>query len=126
MRLSQCLKAKIHRARITDLNKHYNGSITIGKDLMDICGIKNGEQVHIWAIDEYWFFTRSSRVVAYAIEGKSGEIIINGGAATHFDKNDRIVIAAFDMSDEPIEPIMIAVDSDNKFRKVLTFEDMTD
>lgn len=124
MRLSSYLKAKIHHARVTKRDKNYIGSIGIGKDLMDLCGIKNGEQVHIWAVDCPWFHFFPARIVTYAFEGPEGEISINGGGAYYFEHGQRVIIAAFDIADEPIEPVMIKVNSDNRFEKYLTFNDV--
>jgi aspartate 1-decarboxylase len=41
------LKSKIHRARVTDGNIAYEGSITIDKKLMEAADILPYEQVHI-------------------------------------------------------------------------------
>ncbi|HRJ26147.1 MAG TPA: aspartate 1-decarboxylase [Fimbriimonadaceae bacterium] len=109
MRLLQLVKAKIHLARITYCNPEYVGSIEIDGDLMDRVGILDGELVHIWAVDH------TSRLVTYAFRGPRGAIGMNGGAAHSFSPGDRVVIAAFALSDEPIEPKMILLDEENRF-----------
>lgn len=43
MVLTRVLKCKIHRARITDANVSYDGSITVDRDLMDLAGLVNYE-----------------------------------------------------------------------------------
>ena len=108
MRLSQLLKAKIHHARITYSNPDYVGSIQLSCDLMERVGLKDGELVHVWAVDH------TSRIQTYAFSGPPGVVGLNGGAAHHFKTGDRIVIAAFDLADEPIEPKMVVVDEDNR------------
>ena len=45
------LKAKIHRATVTESNLHYVGSVTIDSDLMAAAGIYEYEQVSVVDID---------------------------------------------------------------------------
>ena len=108
MRLSQLLKAKIHHARITYANPDYVGSIQVSCDLMDAVGLQDGELVHIWAVDHM------ARIETYVFAGPPGVIGMNGGAAHFFNKGDRVIIAAFDLSDQPIEPKIVLVDDDNR------------
>jgi aspartate 1-decarboxylase len=114
MRLSQLLKAKLHQARVTYANPEYVGSIEIDRRLMDYVGMQDGEQVHVWAVDH------TSRIVTYAFGGPPGVIGLNGGAAHHFKPGDRVVIAAFDLSDEAIVPRVVALDEDNSIARDLT------
>src|SRR3712207_5492867 len=108
MRLSQLLKAKLHHARVTYANPDYVGSIEIGQELMDAIGLLDGEQVHVWAVDH------QARIVTYAFGGPRGVIGLNGGAAHFFKPGDRVVIAAFDLADEPIVPRMVHLGEDNE------------
>lgn len=108
MRLSQLLKAKLHHARVTYANPEYVGSIEIDARLMEHVGIRDGELVHVWAVDS------SSRLQTYAIAGPPGVVGLNGGAAHYFKPGERIIIAAFDLADEPIEPKMILLDEQNR------------
>jgi aspartate 1-decarboxylase len=43
----QILKSKIHRAKITQAELHYVGSITLDEDLMDAANLIEGEKVHV-------------------------------------------------------------------------------
>jgi aspartate 1-decarboxylase len=108
MRLNQLLKAKLHHARVTYANVDYVGSIEIDANLMDRVGIMDGELVHVWAVDH------ESRIQTYAFSGPPGVIGLNGGAAHFFKPGDRVVIAAFTLSDEPVEPKMLLVDDENR------------
>ena len=45
------LKAKIHRATITESNLHYTGSLTIDEELMEKAGIAPNERIHIFNIN---------------------------------------------------------------------------
>lgn len=113
MRLSQLLKAKLHQARVTYANPEYVGSIEVDRGLMEAVGMQDGEQVHVWAVDH------TSRIVTYIFGGPKGVVGLNGGAAHHFKPGDRVVIAAFDLADELIEPKMIALDENNEIERTL-------
>ena len=114
MRLSQLLKAKLHHARVTYADPEYVGSIEIGRELMAHAGIQDGELVHIWAVDH------DARIVTYAFSGPTGAIGINGGAARLFRTGDRVIIAAFDLSDEPITPTVVLLNETNEIVRDLT------
>ena len=89
--LLNLLKAKIHRARITEANLAYEGSITIDKSLLEASGIYAHEQVHVVDIDN------GQRFVTYVIEGKpgSGVMCVNGAAARLVSVGDRIIVIAY-------------------------------
>jgi aspartate 1-decarboxylase len=114
MRLSQLLKAKLHHAHVTYANPDYVGSIEIDADLMREVGIQDGELVHVWAVDH------TARIVTYAFGGPRGVIGLNGGAAHFFKKEDRLVIAAFDLTDEPILPKILLLNEDNEIVRDMT------
>ncbi len=114
MRLSQLLKAKLHHARVSYANPDYVGSIEIDGRLMERVGIRDGELVHVWAVDH------TSRIQTYAFAGPPGIIGINGGAAHFFKAGDRVIIAAFDLSDEAIIPTMVLLDEDNTVVRDMT------
>lgn len=109
MRLSQYLKCKLHHARVTYTNPEYVGSVEIDRSLMNRIGLDDGELVHIWAVD------REARLITYAFGGPPGVIGLNGGAAHTFRVGERVIIAAFDLADEPIVPKQILLDADNRF-----------
>jgi len=85
------LKSKIHRARVTDANINYEGSITIDRKLMAAADILPYEQVHVLNINN------GARFSTYAIEGKagSGEICLNGAAARLAVKGDLVIILTY-------------------------------
>ncbi|MBS1721958.1 MAG: aspartate 1-decarboxylase [Armatimonadetes bacterium] len=108
MRLNQLLKSKLHHAHVTYANPDYVGSIEIDAELMARVGIQDGEHVHVWAVDH------TSRIETYAFKGPKGVIGLNGGAAHFFKPGDRVVIAAFTWTDEPLEPRVVLLDEENK------------
>ena len=63
------LKSKIHRARVTDGNINYEGSITIDKKLMKEADILPFEQVQVLNINN------GARFSTYAIEGDEARVI---------------------------------------------------
>jgi aspartate 1-decarboxylase len=85
------LKSKIHRARITDANLNYEGSITIDETLMEVADILPYEQVHVLDIDN------GARFLTYVITGGrgSGEICINGAAARLVSVGDKVIILSY-------------------------------
>ena len=114
MRLSQLLKSKLHHARVTYANPDYVGSIEIDARLMEKVGLQDGELVHVWAVDT------ESRITTYCFAGPPGVIGLNGGAAHFFRPGDRVVIAAFDLSDEPITPKIVLLDEHNEVLRDMT------
>ena len=108
------LRAKIHRATVTEANLHYEGSITIPPDLLQISGIAEYEAVHVWNV------TRGTRFETYAILGEPDEraICVNGAAAHLAGPGDLVIIAAF--ADVPescvasFRPTVVFVDAENR------------
>lgn len=116
MKLRSICKSKIHHAVVTAADIDYIGSIGIDKTLMDLTDIVEGEQVSVWNINN------GERIETYAIPlpEDSGEIVVNGAAARHFQAGDKIIIAAFVLTDEPIKSRMVAVDEHNRLARHLT------
>jgi aspartate 1-decarboxylase len=85
------LKSKIHRARVTDANIDYEGSISIDTKLMKAADILPFEQVHVLNINN------GARFTTYAIEGGegTGEICLNGAAARLAVKGDLVIIITY-------------------------------
>ncbi|MGC8669394.1 MAG: aspartate 1-decarboxylase [Chthonomonadales bacterium] len=111
MRLLTLLKSKIHRATVTQANLDYVGSITIDRDLMDRVELQAGELVHVWDVDN------GQRFETYVLAGErgSGVICVNGAAAHRVKVGDKVIITAFVLADEPVQPRMILVDDRNRF-----------
>jgi aspartate 1-decarboxylase len=85
------LKAKIHRATVTDADLNYVGSITIDEDLLDYSGINEYEKVQVVNINN------GKRIETYVIKGKAGSgiICLNGAAARCFEKGDIVIIMSY-------------------------------
>jgi aspartate 1-decarboxylase len=111
--LIQVLRAKIHRARITDANIDYEGSIAIGGDLLRATGIRIYERVQVVNLNN------GIRFETYVIEGKPGEIGLNGPAARLGLIGDIVIIMAYaqiDPATESITPKIVKVDAENRPR----------
>lgn len=108
------LRAKIHRAIVTDADINYEGSIAIDEKLLELSGILEFEQVHIYNI------SNGNRFETYAIKAPagSGSISVNGAAARKVSIGDRIIIASYAVMDEEeaktIQPELIFIKKDNK------------
>lgn len=117
--LRTMVKAKIHRATVTQAELNYVGSLTIDEDLMEICDILPNEQVHIVNV------TNGHRMVTYAIVGErgSGVMCLNGAAARHGQKGDIIIVMTFaHFSEEEarvLVPRVVVVDAENRPAQVL-------
>ena len=90
------LKAKIHRARVTQCDMNYEGSITIDQDWLDVVGILPNEQVDVLNINT------GARFTTYAISADRGSktIGINGAAARLVQPDDLVIILAYAQMDE--------------------------
>ncbi len=112
--LIQRFKSKIHRARVTQADLNYVGSITIDEDLMDAANIMAGERVQIVNNNN------GERLETYVIKGKrgSGTICLNGAAARKVAVGDIVIIISYAWMDHEealkFKPISIFPDDDNK------------
>jgi aspartate 1-decarboxylase len=108
------LRAKIHRAIVTDANLDYEGSLTIPPDILNLTDIHEYEQISVWNV------SRGTRFDTYAIVGEpqSRDFCVNGAAAHLAKKGDVIIIAAFaDVPESLIgsfKPLIVFMDSDNR------------
>ena len=85
------MKSKIHRARVTQCDMHYEGSISIDRDWLDEVGILPYEQVDVLNINT------GARFTTYAIEAPRGSqtIGINGAAARLVQPDDLVIIISY-------------------------------
>lgn len=115
----EMLYSKIHRARVTDANLDYVGSITIDKELMKAAKLIVGQKVEIVNINN------GERFSTYVIEGKKGskDICLNGAAARRVEINDRIIIIAYATFHKKelknYKPTAVLVNKKNNIQKIL-------
>jgi aspartate 1-decarboxylase len=106
------LKAKLHRVTVTAADLNYEGSITIGRDLLVEAGLLAYEQVDIYNCNN------GARFTTYIIEGDAGCIQVNGAGARLVQVGDKLIIAAFTHVPEAVaaqhRPVKVFVDERNR------------
>jgi len=107
------LKAKLHRACVTESCLEYEGSCAIDEDFLALAGIREYEQIQIYNVNN------GERFTTYAIRAAAGSKIIsvNGAAAHKADPGDRIIICAYVSMNEheadSFKPVMVYLDEEN-------------
>lgn len=120
--LIEMLKGKIHRARVTQAELNYVGSVTIDRTLMDAAGILEYEKVQIADIDN------GERLETYVIAGEagSGVICLNGAAARCVSTGDKVIIMAYAQvtpeEAQSFKPKVVFVDEANRPVRVTHYE----
>ena len=96
--MRQVLRAKIHKATITQADPDYVGSITIDRDLLDLVDMWPNEKVLVASNDS------GHRLETYILEGErgSGQICMNGPAAHLIQAGEEVVIISFGVTDKPL------------------------
>jgi aspartate 1-decarboxylase len=112
------LKSKIHRAKVTECDLHYVGSITIDPDLLEAADLLEFEQVAVVDVDN------GARFETYTIAGERGgcEIKVNGAAARLVHRGDTIIVISYG-SYEPEDlqhyhPRVVHVGENNQIRDI--------
>lgn len=106
-------KSKIHRARITQAELYYEGSLTIDEGLLEAADLLPYEKVSVVNVNN------GERFDTYVIPGErdSGVICVNGAAARKGAVGDEIIIMSYaTMSNEEannFSPTVILVDQRN-------------
>ncbi len=117
--MREFLRAKIHRATITEANLDYNGSLTIDEEIMEKAGIAPNERVHVFNINN------GARFETYAIPGKRGSRVIglNGAAARLGAPGDLIIVVTYCyLKEEEIarhKPRVLLMGPGNQIEKIL-------
>lgn len=116
------LKAKIHRATVTQAELDYVGSITVDMDLLEQAGILEYEKVQIVDVNN------GSRFETYTIAGErgGGVMCLNGAAARMVQTGDKIILMAYAQvtpeEASELRPTVLFVDEKNKVTKVTNYE----
>lgn len=116
------LKAKIHRATVTQAELDYVGSITVDIALLEQAGILEYEKVQIVDVNN------GSRFETYTIAGErgSGVMCLNGAAARMVQTGDKIILMAYAQvtpeEAQAMRPTVLFVDDKNQMTKVTNYE----
>jgi len=112
------LKAKLHKARITHSELHYEGSCAIDGTILDKAGIHEYEQIQIYNINN------GERFTTYAIRAENGSRIIsaNGAAAHKAAPGDRVIICSYCSLDAEeislFKPTLLYLDEHNNIKEI--------
>lgn len=121
MAMIKLMAGKLHRARVTNANVDYIGSIAIDSDLLHAAGILPMQEVEVVNI------SNGNRWSTYALPGtpSSGEICPNGGGALLCEPGDILIIFSYTYVD-PAEldikehrGITLLLDSENVCTSIL-------
>jgi aspartate 1-decarboxylase len=118
----QMMKAKIHRATVTEANLHYVGSITIDEDLLDRVDILPNEKVQVVNNNN------GARLETYVIPGQRGSAVIclNGAAARLVQPGDTIIIISYalveDKEARDFKPKVAIMGEGNQVRELIDHE----
>ena len=112
------LKAKIHRATLTQVEPDYEGSCGIDRHLLEQSGIRPHERIDVYNV------TNGERLTTYALAAPacSGMITLNGAAAHCAEPGHLVIICAYGLYAgqelDHHEPTVVHVDSHNRIREV--------
>ena len=107
------LHSKLHRARVTHSELHYNGSLGIDRNLLDRTGLLPGQQIDVLNINN------GTRFTTYILEEPRGSKTIGVyGAAAHLAKpGDVVIVIAYALMDEvearTHKPVVLIMDEEN-------------
>lgn len=110
----EMLRAKIHRATVTQTDLEYVGSLTLDRHLMEATDLRPFEKVDVYNC------TNGARLSTYVIEGEagSGVVCLNGAAAHHARPGDKVIICSYASVEEQEldrhEPRVVIVDEHNR------------
>jgi aspartate 1-decarboxylase len=85
------LRAKLHRATVTEADLHYEGSCGIDEDLMDAADMREFEKIELYNVNNG---ERFSTYIIKAARG-SGAISLNGAAARKAHVGDLLIICTY-------------------------------
>jgi aspartate 1-decarboxylase len=106
-------KSKLHRARVTQAELYYEGSLTIDENLMEAADLIAYEKVAVVNINN------GARFETYVIPGARGskDICLNGAAARLGAVGDEVIIISYttlsDAEARSYQPTVVLVDENN-------------
>ena len=115
------LRAKLHRATVTEADLHYEGSCGIDEDLLEAADMKEFEQIDLYNINN------GERFATYIIKAPrgSGVISLNGAAARKAHVGDLMIICTYaPLTDAEVathQPKVVLLDGQNRIKEVRKF-----
>ncbi|WP_423148722.1 aspartate 1-decarboxylase [Rubrolithibacter danxiaensis] len=113
----EILKSKIHRAKVTQAELNYVGSITIDEELIEAANIIPNEKVQVVNNNN------GARFETYVIKGErgSGTICLNGSCARLAQVGDILIIMSYMHIEfeeaKKYNPLLVFPDDNNKLIK---------
>ena len=112
------LRAKLHRATVTEADLHYEGSCGIDEDLLDAANMVEYERIELYNINNG---ERFSTYVIKAPRG-SGVISLNGAAARKAHVGDQLIICTYAPMSESLasahKPKVVLLDAGNRIQQI--------
>lgn len=110
------LKSKVHGARVVESRLDYEGSLTLGKEIIEAAELFPGEKVLVSNL------SNGKRFETYVIEGSEGAVYVNGAAAHLAQKGDILIVMSFKLVEEKEiknhKPSLVYLDENNRIIKV--------
>jgi aspartate 1-decarboxylase len=111
------LRAKVHKAVVTESNLDYEGSLSLDSSLMKAADMIPFEQVHVYNV------SNGERFSTYLIKAKegSGTVGVYGAAAHRASSGDKLILVTYVLlDDEEIEfftPRILILDERNRIKE---------
>jgi aspartate 1-decarboxylase len=112
------LRAKLHRATVTEADLHYEGSCGIDSSLLELADMREYEQIELYNINN------GERFSTYIIKAPpgSGAISLNGAAARKAQVGDLLIICTYAPMDEAEarswKPRVVLLDERNRAKEL--------
>jgi aspartate 1-decarboxylase len=112
------LRAKLHRATVTEADLHYEGSCGIDAALLEAADMREFERIELYNVNN------GERFSTYAIPAPpgSGAISLNGAAARKAQVGDLLIICTYaPMSEEEArrhKPTIVLLDTGNVVKAI--------
>jgi aspartate 1-decarboxylase len=112
------LRAKLHRATVTEADLHYEGSCGIDEDLLAAADMREYEQIDLYNVQNG---ERFSTYIIKAPRG-SGTISLNGAAARKAHVGDLLIICTYAPMSESMareyKPKVVLLDERNRVKEI--------
>ena len=115
------LRAKLHRATVTEADLHYEGSCGIDSTLLEAADMKEFERIELYNINN------GERFSTYIIKAPpgSGVISLNGAAARRAQVGDLLIICTYATMSEEVaatyKPKVVLLDEQNAIKEIRKF-----
>ncbi|CCC81768.1 aspartate 1-decarboxylase [Thermoproteus tenax] len=111
--MPELLKSKAHGLVVTGKDLHYEGSLTLGRDIMEATGLLPLERVEVYNV------TNGARFTTYVIPGEDGQVVLNGAAARLGEVGDILIVASYECAADPTGHVAtVAIFQNNRLKEI--------